>query len=247
MAAPRVHVPAPIVGPGAFALPAGAARHVQVLRLQPGDALALFDGLGGEWSACVRSIGRRAVEVEALSHAPTERELPIPVTIALAMPAGDRMDFLVEKATELGAAAIQPLVSERSVLRLAGERAARRVAHWQAITVAACEQCGRNRVPTLHPVRSLADWLAALPACPDEARLLLAWRNALPWSADGVRGASRVMLLSGPEGGLTDEEEDAARALDFVAVSLGPRVLRADTAPLAALAALAVAPLAPSR
>lgn len=247
MASPRVHVDAPIVGPGALTLPAGAARHVQVLRLQPGDALTLFDGLGGEWSARVQSMGRREVAVEALAHAPLERELPIAVTVALAMPAGDRMDSIVEKATELGAVAIQPLVSERCVLRLAGERAARRVAHWQAIALAACEQCGRNRVPTLLPVRPLEDWLAALPARADEARLLLACRDARPWPAGADSGASRVTLLSGPEGGLTVDEEQTARALGFVAVSLGPRTLRADTAPLAALAALAVAPFALSR
>lgn len=237
---PRVHVEAPIAGPGRLNLPPGAARHVQVLRLQPGEALTLFDGRGGEWSARVQSIGRREVGVEVLAHDPMERELPIAVTLALAMPAGDRMDFVVEKATELGVAAIQPLVSERSVLRLAGERADRRVAHWQAIAVAACEQCGRNRVPPVHPVRALEAWLAELPDADGDARLLLGWRDASPWPSRMGPAMMQLVVLSGPEGGLTGSEESAARSRGFHSVSLGPRVLRADTAPLAALASVAL-------
>jgi 16S rRNA (uracil1498-N3)-methyltransferase len=157
------------------------------------------------------------------------------------MPANDRMDALVEKATELGAVAIQPLMTERSVLRLAGERGQRRQAHWQAIAVAACEQCGRNRIPTIHPVRHFDDWLATLaPAGAAEARWLLGWRNATPWGESLQRLGAALTLLSGPEGGLSDNEEDLAHGRGFVAVSLGPRVLRADTAPLAALAAVAL-------
>jgi 16S rRNA (uracil1498-N3)-methyltransferase len=241
MIAPRVHVDAHIDGPGVRPLPAAAARHAQVLRLQPGDTLVLFDGRGGQWSARVAAMGRRDVQVDVLVHDPVERELPIGVTLALAMPAGDRMDFVVEKATELGAAAIQPLVSERSVLRLAGERAARRVAHWQAIALAACEQCGRNRVPGVLAIRPLQEWLHGLPpAMQGETRLILGWRGAAPWPARIAQAGTHVMLLSGPEGGLSDDEQDAAHARGFVATSLGPRVLRADTAPLAALAALAL-------
>jgi 16S rRNA (uracil1498-N3)-methyltransferase len=247
MASPRVHVDAPILGPGPLTLPAGAARHVQVLRLQPGDALTLFDGRGGEWSARVQSMGRRDVEVEARAHDAVERELPIAVTLALAMPAGDRMDIVVEKATELGAAAIQPLISVRSVLRLSGERAARRVAHWQAIAVAACEQCGRNRLPVVHTVQPLDGWLAGLAVPASEQRFVLGWRDAGPWPAGLAPVPARVTLLSGPEGGLTGEEEDIAYARGFASASLGPRVLRADTAPLAALAQAAAAPFALSR
>lgn len=226
-----------------LALATGAARHVQVLRLQPGADVTLFDGHGGEWSAQIEAIARRGVEVRLRDHQPRESELPIAVTLALAMPANDRMDTLVEKATELGAVAIQPLVTERSVLRLAGERGQRRQAHWQAIAVAACEQCGRNRVPTIHPVRPLADWLTT-PAATAAARLLLGWRDAAPWalaSAGFMRRGAALTLLSGPEGGLTDSEEDAARGHGFGVVCLGPRVLRADTAPLAALAAIGLA------
>jgi 16S rRNA (uracil1498-N3)-methyltransferase len=238
---PRLFVEPPLLVATPFALPERAARHVQVLRLQPGDAVTLFDGRGGEWSAEVLAMERRGVQVQALGHRVQEAELPIAVTLALAMPANDRMDALVEKATELGAAAIVPLVTERSVLRLAGERAERRQMHWQAIAAAACEQCGRNRVPAVQAAQTLASWLASLPdARAGASRWLLGWRNALPWPAAAATLGSAVTLLSGPEGGLTEAEEDLARQRGFAAVSLGSRILRADTAPLAALAALAL-------
>jgi 16S rRNA (uracil1498-N3)-methyltransferase len=238
---PRLYVADSTLAAGEHALPAEAARHAQVLRLQPGDALTLFDGRGGQWSAVVASMGRRDVTVRVGDHDAVERELPVAVTIALGMPAGERMDFVVEKATELGVAAIVPLVTARSVLRLSGERAERRRAHWQAIAVAACEQCGRNRVPQVQAPQALEAWLAALPAAtPDgEQRLLLGWRDAAPWPG-AAHGAQALKVLSGPEGGLTDAEEDLARSRGFGTVTLGPRVLRADTAPLALLAALAL-------
>lgn len=241
---PRLHVPGPALSAGrTIELPPEAARHVQVLRLQPGDALTLFDGQGGEWSARVAGMGKREVRAEVLTHQAVDRELPVAVTLALAMPAGDRMDFVVEKATELGAAAIVPLVAERSVLRLAGERAEKRRAHWQAIAVAACEQCGRNRVPQVSAPMALPLWLdALLPPTAGQARWLLGWRDAHAWPAAQVAGAPSqgALLLSGPEGGFSDAEEALARARGFAAVTLGPRVLRADTAPLAALAAIAL-------
>jgi 16S rRNA (uracil1498-N3)-methyltransferase len=219
----------------------GAARHAQVLRLQPGDELAVFDGHGGEWSARVSAMERREVRLHLLAHSPRECEAPIAVTLALSMPANDRMDALVEKATELGVAAIQPLITERSVLRLAGERALRRQVHWQAIAVAACEQCGRNRVPAVRTVQALADWLSGLPATArGESRLLLGWRDALPWPQARAQVGTSSILLSGPEGGFAEFEEDIARARGFSSVCLGPRLLRADTAALAALAAIAL-------
>jgi 16S rRNA (uracil1498-N3)-methyltransferase len=239
---PRLFVDAPLRHDDLpLTLPPNATRHVQVLRLQPGDSLVLFDGHGGEWEAKVVAIARQAVQVQVLQHRAIERELSIAVTLALAMPANDRMDALVEKATELGATAIVPLIADRSVLRLAGERAERRQAHWHAIALAACEQCGRNRVPTIHAVRPLAAWFAGLArAVPAESRLMLGWREASPWPAAAARLGTAATLLSGPEGGFTDAEEDLARGHGFRTVSLGPRVLRADTAPIAALAALAL-------
>jgi 16S rRNA (uracil1498-N3)-methyltransferase len=216
-----------------FELPPGPARHVQVRRLQPGDALTLFDGRGGEWRAEVLQMGRQQVRVRAVAHDPVDREASVSVTLALGMPANERMDWLVEKATELGVAAIRPLVMERSVLRLAGERAARKQAHWQAIAVAAVEQCGRTRVPQVHPVRAWAE-ANALPAGPRGWVLSLAPGAAGATALSGSRG--ELLLLSGPEGGLAPAEEARALALGLQPLSLGPRILRAETAPLAALA-----------
>ncbi len=166
------------------------------------------------------------------------RELPFSFTIALGMPANDRMDTVVEKATELGATALQPLVCERSVLRLAGERAERKQAHWQGVAVAACEQSGRAVLPQVAPVRTLADWLRSLPALAEgEQRWLLSPAAGVrPLAAFAAPTLRSVCTLSGPEGGLSPAEEALALAAGFQAVGLGPRVLRADTAPLAALA-----------
>jgi len=245
----RLHVAAPPLMAGAdLDLPEGAARHVQVLRLQPGAGLTLFDGSGAEWSAEVLQMARSKVVVRLGERREVDRELPIAVTLALGVPANERMDTLVEKATELGVAAIQPLLCERSVLRLAGERAQKRREHWQAIAIAACEQSGRNRVPRIEPLATLASWLAALPTAsaePHEAERAARWLLSLDDDAAPLRSRRsddavprRVIALSGPEGGLSDAEASAARRHGFEPVSLGPRVLRADTAPLALLACL---------
>ena len=249
MVAPRIHIAHALSSGLAFDLPEGAARHVQVLRLQPGTELALFDGLGGQWQAEIVAMGRKQVSVRLAGFAATECELITPVTLALGMPANERMDGLVEKATELGVAAIQPLVCERSVLRLAGERAQRKTTHWQAIAVAACEQSGRNRVPQIAPPLSFADWLAALERPADTAPAAQRWLLSLSPQAQPLArrlgglatpgAAAGVTLLSGPEGGLSSAEIARAEGAGFAAVSLGPRVLRADTAPLAALACIA--------
>ncbi len=231
---PRLHLDLPLAGAAEITLPEGAARHVQVLRLQPGDALTLFDGRGGEWAAEVTAMGRREVSVRVGAFADVSRELPLAVTLAVGMPANERMDALVEKACELGVAAIQPLVCERSVLRLTGERAQKKVAHWQGVAVAACEQSGRTRVPLVAPVRALPEWLATLGVPEESPRIVLSLREATPLPA--LRQVRALIALSGPEGGLSPGEEDAARRCGFVPVSLGARTLRADTAPLALLA-----------
>jgi 16S rRNA (uracil1498-N3)-methyltransferase len=229
-----------LLAPGAeFALADKAARHVQVLRLQPGAELLLFDGQGGQWEAAVVRMTRSAVWVHVGAHQALERELAAHVTLAVGMPANERMDGLIEKATELGAVAIRPLVCERSVLRVDGARAERKAAHWQAIATAACEQCGRNRVPQVGAPQLLRDWLNALPREPATARWMLSLADAQSWPPAQWRGAA-VELLSGPEGGLTLAEQAAAREAGFVAYCLGERVLRADTAPLAALAWIAL-------
>lgn len=234
---PRLFVDQPLRPDASLELPPGPARHVQVLRLQPGAALTLFNGEGGEWSATVTQMGRSEVSVQVGAHTDPSRELPLHVTLALGMPANERMDAVVEKATELGVAVIQPLMCERSVLRLHAERAQKKVAHWQAVALSACEQSGRTRVPQVAEVRTLPQWLQALPLQGDAARWMLSLSDARA-VADMPVLAGRVLCLSGPEGGLSPSEEAAARAAGFAPVSLGPRVLRADTAPLALLAYL---------
>jgi len=234
----RLYLDAALQSGATLTLPAGPARHAQVLRMQPGESVTLFNGQGGEWSATIVQMGRSDVRVLIGAHEPVERELPWAVTLALGVPANERMDALVEKATELGVQRIQPLICERSVWRLAGERADKKVQHWQAVAQAACEQCGRTRVPVVAPVRALTDWLQHTAGEP-ALRWVLSLRGSTPL-ADAAPADRALVCLSGPEGGWTDAEESAARAGGFLAVSLGPRVLRADTAPLAVLAHLAV-------
>jgi 16S rRNA (uracil1498-N3)-methyltransferase len=255
------------VGPGLglcegaeMALPEGSARHVQVLRLQPGEPVCLFDGSGGEWLAEVTTMGRREVRVAVGTHVAVSRELSADVTLAVGMPTNERMDTVVEKATELGVFAIQPLICERSVLRLDGERALKKVAHWQAVVVSACEQSGRTRVPVVQPVMGLKAWLTqqsqeAPPTAQASRRGMLSLRDAQwvgTWlQGDGGPGAASLgasaaaspqswSFLSGPEGGLSEAEEALARGQGWTPISLGSRVLRADTAPLTVMSLMAV-------
>jgi 16S rRNA (uracil1498-N3)-methyltransferase len=222
----------------ALSLPAGAARHVQVLRLQPGDVITLFNGEGGEFDATVTRMGRSDVDVQVGTHHPVEREAGRAVHLLAGITANERMDWLVEKATELGVASITPLMAERSVLKLKGERADKKLAHWQGVAVAAAEQCGRNRVPVIHPALSLKDWLAQATVDADRWVLSLAQGTQ---ALGAVNTSTRpVVVLSGPEGGLSPAEEAAALAAGFLPVTLGSRVLRAETAPLALLSALTV-------
>ena len=233
---PRFYCPAPLQTGLALGLPAGAARHVQVLRLQPGDVITLFNGEGGEFDASITRMGRSDVDVEVGAHRPLEREAPRAVHLLAGITANERMDWLVEKATELGVASITPLVAERSVLKLKGERADKKLAHWQGVAVAAAEQCGRNRVPVIHPAVTLKEWLVHAPA--GERWVLSLSEGTQPLSR--MTGSAPVTVLSGPEGGLSPVEEATALAAGFAPVTLGPRVLRAETAPLAVLAVLDV-------
>ncbi len=259
---PRFYCPTLLVAGALLDLPAGAARHVQVLRLQPGDAITLFNGgpdqtgSGGEFDATVTRMGRSDVQVQVGLHHAVEREAVRAVHLAVGMPANDRMDWLVEKATELGVASIQPLMTERSVLRLTGERAEKKVAHWQSVAVSACEQCGGNRVPVIHPVLSFSAWskaqteAQASPTLPVGLALLLSLRPGTQSLRDAVNVSAdaqgeglppvAITFLSGPEGGLSAAEESTALACGYAPVTLGPRVLRAETAALVALAALLV-------
>jgi 16S rRNA (uracil1498-N3)-methyltransferase len=220
------------LGPGVeLALPPGAARHVQVLRLQPGTAITLFNGQGGEWQATVLRMGRSDVVVRVTAHEAIEREAARAVTLAIGMPANERMDWLVEKATELGVARIVPLHTQHGVLRLSGERAQKKQTHWQGVAQAACEQCGRNRVPPIDPVR---DVTAFLREATGERAVLSLGEGSVP-ARQAFASDAALTVLIGPEGGLSSSEDAQARAAGFAPVSLGARVLRAETAAIAAL------------
>ena len=250
---PRFHCPVPLAEGDTLSLPAGAARHVQVLRMQPGDAITLFHGglaahlpagqprpsyAQGSFEAVITRMGRSEVEVRVGAQHDVN-ELPAPrVHLLSGVPANDRMDWLVEKAAELGVASIRPLMTERSVLRLKGERAEKKQAHWQAVAVSACEQSGRTRVPELHPVSTLAEGVQAADKATTRWVLSLS-EGSQPLAALLQAGMPEdVYLLSGPEGGLSTTEEALAIAQGFLPLSLGRHVLRAETAPLAALACL---------
>lgn len=236
-------------GPIELVLPAGAARHVQVLRLQPGDRIELFNGQGGSWQAEIVQMGRSSVSVRVGAHDMAERELATPIHIAISLPANERMDWMVEKATELGVASITPLMSSRSVLRLstsAGDaRAEKKRAHWQAVAQGACEQCGRNRVPAILPVQDLAAWLQTPSST---ARFVLSPPTGASFQAQSllqaVKPAWAATFLIGPEGGFSPAELDAALQAGCSPCHLGTRVLRAETAPLFVLAALSARELA---
>jgi 16S rRNA (uracil1498-N3)-methyltransferase len=207
----------------------------RVLRARAGESLTLFDGRGGEYHARIVAIERRGVRVLIDAHRDIERESPLVVSLLQGLARGERMDFIVQKATELGVSAIVAFCGERSVVRLDASALARRCQHWRAVAISACEQCGRNRVPSIHAVADLAGACAQSDVA--GLRLLLA-PDADRTLTSTVQHASSISLLVGPEGGFGDQELALARLQGFQPCRLGPRVLRAETAPLAALATL---------
>ena len=242
---PRFYCPVELRPGAELDLPAEAARHVQVFRMQPGESITLFNGVAGtpsgEYTATIVQLGRSNVAVRVDSHSAIEREAAVAVHLLAGITAGERMEWLVEKATELGVASITPLEAERSVTRLKGDRATKRQERWQSIAASACEQCGRNQVPTIHAPIDLAGWVKQQNLA-DAQRLVLSLADGtqpLPAALQARGAAQAVVFLSGPEGGLSPAEEALARANGFAPVTLGPRVLRAETAPLAALGYLA--------
>lgn len=217
-------------------LPDEVVRHIGVLRMRPGDTLTLFNGAGGEYTATLRVVERRSARVEIKSFDPREAEPSHALTLAQALPEGTKMDWIIEKAVELGATAIQPLQAARSVVRLTDERAARRLAHWQGVAIAAAEQCGRNRLPAIAQPLNFMEWVAQQDLHP---RVLLsprAGQSLSDWARHHPPQALTIMI--GPEGGFSDAEEQAALAHGALCLSLGRRVLRTETAGLAVLASL---------
>lgn len=231
MRLPRLFLDLPLREGERILLPPERARYLRdVLRVREGAELELFNGKGGSFLGRVVSC-RRRVEVAVGAWRGEERESPLKIALALAIPKGERMDFALQKATELGVSEIAPLLAERTVVRLEGERVERRLAHWRGVVVAACQQCGRNRLPEIAPPEPLPSWLAR-----QEGGVLLDPGGEPLSHLPPPRG--RLLLLIGPEGGFSPKEREAARARGFVPVSLGPRILRVETAALAALAAV---------
>jgi 16S rRNA (uracil1498-N3)-methyltransferase len=228
-----------VLAPGATVdLTDRAARHAVALRLRVGDAVTLFSGDGTESAAVLTAIGKRGVTAAVRSRTAIDRESAFPVHLVQGVCAADRMDLVLQKATELGVTSIRPIITARSVVRLASERLERRETHWRNVVIAACEQCGRNRIPQLEGMMPFAQFMSRFMARPRASgtRLLLA-PDAEARLRDLVPG-SPVDVLIGPEGGLAAEERQLAVAAGFVPVRFGPRVLRTETAPLAALAAM---------
>lgn len=232
---PRFYCRAPLSAGAHVELPETVARHaVRVLRLGLGAPMVVFDGQGGEYVAHIEHIERDRVHVALGEWHQIERESPLSVTLVQALQAGEKMDFTVQKAVELGVKRIVPVESRRSVLRLSGERATKRMAHWQGVVTSACEQCGRNQVPELAPLEKLENWLAK----PGTGGLRLMLAPEAEQTLADVVPASEVQLLIGAEGGLDPQEMMAAKQAGFMPVRMGPRVLRTETAGLAALAVL---------
>jgi len=231
---PRIHCDLRL-GPGAqFSLAAEAAQHVaKALRLKSGDSIVVFDGRGGEYEATLTRIDKERVDVKVGAWRDVDMEPPLRLGLVQGLPEADKMDWIIQKSVELGAAWIQPIVCDRSVVRLSGERAARRESHWRRVAIAACEQSGRNRIPEVRPTLGFQSWIAVPATQP--RWMLMPGAQAI---ATKAKPEAALELLIGPEGGLSEREQELALSQGAEPVALGPRVLRAETAPVAALAAI---------
>lgn len=232
MRIPRIHTPQALHLGATLALDEDAANHVgRVLRMQPGDALILFNGNGQDYTAQIHQVSKRGVDVVLTSATPNDRESPLQILLGQVISKGDRMDYAVQKATELGVTRIVPLISERCDVRLKGDREDKRVRHWQQVAISAAEQCGRARVPAIADIASLDDWLA--DTADYDLRLVLHHRTTQ--TLDALARPQRIAILIGPEGGLSAAEIAQAEAAGCIATALGPRVLRTETAPVSIL------------
>jgi 16S rRNA (uracil1498-N3)-methyltransferase len=235
----RIHAAFDLRPDNRIELPPEAATHVaRVLRARSGDALVLFDGRGGEFDAVIDSIKGTRVAVSVGSHRAVERESPLAIQLIQCIPRGDRMDLIVQKAVELGVTHIAPVMSQRSVVRLDKAQAESKSAHWRGVAVSACEQCGRNRIPTLADARPLLDHLGALPLAGGDIRWVLEPDEASVSVArpQRINSPAGIHIAVGPEGGFAPDELEAFGVAGFGAMRLGPRILRSETAAIAALA-----------
>ena len=238
MASPRFfslqELPRPLAAGTALEVGEEITRHLQVLRLDTADRIVLFDGRGGEYRAEIVELAKRRTNLRLLGFDAVERESPLTITLVQALATSDKMDLIVQKAVELGVTTVRPVSSERATLKLSAERAEKRAAHWQAIARAACEQCGRNRVPVVAEPVGLPEWLASV----DEGARLMLHPDAPKSLLDTVGRQTTISLLIGPEGGFSEREQALAAQHGVAAARFGPRVLRTETAGLAAVAAL---------
>jgi 16S rRNA (uracil1498-N3)-methyltransferase len=233
---PRFHISHPLAVGQLLTLPDTVAHHIQVLRLAQGELITLFNGDGGEYSATLTQIERRSATVEIKAHQARDVELPFAITLAQALPEGTKMDWIIEKAIELGVSGFQPLAAQRCVVRLSAERAEKKMGHWRGIIESAAEQSGRNRLAQLAPLQDYKQWITQQDM---HRRIILTPRaqQSLPdWARH--QGPQAVTLVIGPEGGLSEQEEDLALRHGALPLSMGPRILRTETAALAAVSAL---------
>jgi len=234
MRIPRIYTQQALSERASIELEPSASQHVaRAMRMTTGDKLTLFNGSGGEYATEIQSLSKKTVTVLVEEHRDTELESPLAIHLGIAISRGDRVDWVIQKATELGVVKVSPLLTERTEVKLKGDRASKKIQHWQQIGIAACEQCGRNRLPQIEPLQSLSVWLENTPA---DHKLVLHHR-ALSNTNSDAKPAS-IALLIGPEGGLSEGEISLAEAAGFASAQLGPRVMRTETAPLAAMAIL---------
>jgi len=234
---PRFYCTPPLPTGGSFDLPPDAAHHAaRVLRLREGDRVEIFDGLGNECRGVIAELGGKRVVIGDIAASGVDRESPLPAMLAQALLSSEKMDWVIQKATELGVAEIQPLATERSVARLSAERAEKRLEHWQQVAISACEQCGRNVLPKIHAPLDIMVWLQQMRAATNSKFILL------PEGATSLQAQAKpqgsVTLLIGAEGGFTQVESDTALHCGFTPIRMGARVLRTETAAIAGLAAL---------
>ena len=234
MRIPRIYTDQSLRQGATIALGSAASQHVaKALRMKPGDPLVLFNGEGGEYPARIDAVDRKSVSVAVGEYRERDCESPLVIHLGVAISRGDRMDWVIQKSTELGVASLTPLFSERTEVKLDAGRAQRKLKHWQQVATSACEQCGRNQLPDVHQATTLANWLDSTSA---DCKFVLHHRADSDPTA--VESPASIALLIGPEGGLSPTEISAAEKAGYRALALGPRVLRTETAPLAAIAIL---------